>query len=63
MLDIDDEFVDHLKEMMPTILDPVNLVVKRINGTLITGKKLSHYVEVCLYCLRVYCCCCLLVVL
>eukprot|EP00800_Vazella_pourtalesii_P018578 TRINITY_DN6039_c0_g3_i2.p1 TRINITY_DN6039_c0_g3~~TRINITY_DN6039_c0_g3_i2.p1 ORF type:complete len:390 (-),score=85.81 TRINITY_DN6039_c0_g3_i2:1921-3090(-) len=42
---IDNDFVVHLKELMPTILDPVNLVVKRINEAPITGKKLSHYVE------------------
>ena len=38
--------MSHLRQLIPTLLDPVELVVKKISGNVITGKKLMHYVEV-----------------
>ena len=38
--------MSHLQQLMPSLLDPVQLVVKKISGNVITGKKLMHYVEV-----------------
>lgn len=43
--DIDEEFVDTMKELFPAILSPANLTVKTINGVPIKAFELSVYVR------------------
>ncbi|XP_002730796.1 atlastin-2-like [Saccoglossus kowalevskii] len=41
--DIDDDFKSQLKELVPLLLSPSNLVVKQINGTEVTARALVEY--------------------
>ncbi|CAG2121196.1 unnamed protein product, partial [Medioppia subpectinata] len=43
VVDIDSEFVDYLKEFVPLMLNPKNVVVKKIGGQQVTGKQLVKY--------------------
>ncbi|XP_054157456.1 atlastin-3-like [Oppia nitens] len=45
-VDMDDEFVDALKQFVPLMLDTPNLVVKEIGGRQVTGKELMEYFKV-----------------
>ncbi|XP_064623844.1 atlastin-2-like isoform X2 [Lineus longissimus] len=41
--DIESEFQEHLKKLVPRLLSPQNVVVKEINGSKVTGKGLLEY--------------------
>jgi len=41
--DIDDEFLRHLRTLIPRILDSNNIVVKQINGQAVTCRELVVY--------------------
>lgn len=43
--DIDEEFVDTMKELFPLILAPENLVLKKINGMPVKSFELSVYIK------------------
>lgn len=43
--DIDEEFVDTMKELFPIVLAPSNLTVKTINGVAVKAFELSVYVK------------------
>ena len=45
-IDIDSEFKQFLYELVPILLSPENLVVKKINGITMTGKGLLHCFQV-----------------
>lgn len=42
---IDPEFVKYVKELVPSIFDPTNLVIKTINGESVRAQDLIHYLE------------------
>lgn len=44
--DIDDDFKRELKELVPLLLDPENLVEKEINGAKVTCRDLLEYFKV-----------------
>lgn len=44
-LEIDPDFTEQLKSLVPLILSPENLVVKQIDGKEITAKELAYYFE------------------
>ena len=44
--DIDSEFKEHLHCLAPTLLAPENLIVKKINGTPLTGRGLLECFKV-----------------
>jgi atlastin len=44
--DIEPEFIDCLKTFVPLMLDPKNVVVKKIGGRQVTGKELMEYFKV-----------------
>ena len=43
---MDEEFKDELKILIETVLDPKNLVIKKINNQELTGDGLKSYIEV-----------------
>ncbi|ELU15920.1 hypothetical protein CAPTEDRAFT_120023, partial [Capitella teleta] len=43
LADIEVEFMQHMKDLVPLLLTPQNLVMKEINGDKITGKDLVKY--------------------
>ena len=45
-IDIDSEFKQFLYELVPILLSPENLVVKKINGITMTGKGLLQCFQV-----------------
>ena len=51
-LDIDSEFKTYLCELVPLLLDPENLVVKKINGSVITGRGLLQCFKVTITCIN-----------
>lgn len=42
---IDTEFIKYVKELVPSIVSPENLVVKTINGESVRARDLTHYLE------------------
>lgn len=44
--DIDSEFQEHLRTLVPRLLDPNNIVIKCINGQPITCRELVVYFKV-----------------
>ena len=46
ILDIEMDFKEQLKKLVPSLLAPENLVVKQIHGNKITGKELVEYFKV-----------------
>ena len=45
-LDIDDDFKEHVEKFVSALLSSENLVVKKINGTEITGTALFEHFKV-----------------
>ncbi|VDM82751.1 unnamed protein product [Strongylus vulgaris] len=48
LADIDQQFQDHLRMMVPAILDSNSLAMKEINGHKVTCRELVEYFKVCL---------------
>ena len=45
--DIEQDFKDKLKELVPALLADENLIVKEINGCQVTCRDLVEYFKVC----------------
>ncbi len=46
LLDIEADFKENLKVLVPLLLSPENLTIKEIHGTKITGRSLLEYFKV-----------------
>lgn len=56
-VDIDNEFKTFLEQLAPLLLDPSRLIIKRINGNIVTGRGLVECFKVSLQRGRVCVCC------
>ena len=45
-VDIDSEFKTYLQELVPLLLEPSRLIIKKINGNIVTGRGLVECFKV-----------------